>query len=357
MARPAPFGLSRYRPNDVPGTFPALEDGGVLKDIRRRFRAIDAEITGRIRAGSGEIFGDFTISGDLVVSGDQTVSGDVTIESPGVFRIGDVAGGNYSEWDPSGWNIIESHFSTKDLPAYLWSFVISEGGTWMFPPADNQRWFGRFAIREHDYTDNSGHLIELTSQYWGGSAPANKPKTLVLVDDNAGAIAYYALEVEGVALFDDDNTEIRSKGVYGNHTNNTLPNVYGYNPGGHTLSLASAWETVGTDDSRDLGTDKVSVAAQGSVVAILTSGGTAIEVRARIGISIDGGSTFTYGPTSRSTVGTGTGATSRLTLSPKHSREDVTPTGNVDITLEVLGTATTPAFSNGEVTVQAVGRI
>lgn len=71
--------------------FPAtVTSSSLVEEIHRFFKAIDAEIFGRLTARSGAITGDFDVSGDLSVTGDVTMGGDLTMDGDIVLDSGTV---------------------------------------------------------------------------------------------------------------------------------------------------------------------------------------------------------------------------------------------------------------------------
>lgn len=152
-------------------------------------------------------------------------------------------------------------------------------------------------------------------------------------------------------------TLMRDKGVFTDYSVNALPRVFAASPGAYTLSAADTWET---DDSAyisaPLGLYQVSFTATAVAYAIQTSSTTSRDCRMRMRYSLDGGATWTTGPSVRFDDLTSTG-TSRANLTCTIAGMNKTLTDSLQIQVQYYATHTEVTFNEGEIIATVVGDI
>lgn len=112
----------------------------------------------------------------------------------------------------------------------------------------------------------------------------------------------------------------------------------------HSLSSGGAWETVTTISTGLTPTTATKVSARGYTTALKNATGLATALL-RVGISLDGGSTWTNGAQQVGNVSTSAGGTVRSQLAAE-ALEEGTPTGEVQVRIQVQGQDTGVSFDN-----------
>ena len=154
----------------------------------------------------------------------------------------------------------------------------------------------------------------------------------------------------------EPNAEFGEFGLATDVSEDALPRVYFIDTGGNdTPTTSGAYFTVGTF-TVDLGTQKLSIIATGQALLDQTASTTGRDVRSRLGISTDGGSSFTDGSPSRQDDLRSDGTT-RVSLGPVLGLEGVTPTGAVHVRLQVRIDNTEVDVANSQMVISIVGDI
>lgn len=112
----------------------------------------------------------------------------------------------------------------------------------------------------------------------------------------------------------------------------------------HSLSSGGAWETVTTISTGLTPTTATKVSARGYTTAFKNASGLATALL-RIGISIDGGSTWADGAQQIGQVSTNAGGSIRSPIATETLVEG-TPTGEVQVRIQVQGQDTGVSFVN-----------
>ncbi len=350
-----PFGLARYRPAFLAGTQwqPAPDGDGMWKDAPvRRGRFLDAEVTGGL-----------TVSGTFISGVEGGEDTWIEIDGSDAARIS-----FFTRLTTAGGEPVSADIWMNDTGSDpILKFQAASAGA-------SEKAFIDMKSAELDIGTgvgtrlrfgNDGTNDRLTLEGFTNDPPlrfgdgTESLPVISWVDDNDTGF-YRVSAISGTTGYSSNGVttlQLTNRGLFTDHSGNALPKDYYEALGSHTFSGTGAYEVVGSTWSVSFGTSRaISLVASCVAQFTKTTSGTS-DGRCRIGVSYDGGSTWTYGYAERGTLGASTGGVTRMPIAAKASKINTTPSGNVQVRVEVYQSVATISITNVALEIHVKGDI
>jgi hypothetical protein len=211
-------------------------------------------------------------------------------------------------------------------------------------------------INTGNHPTNPGiHLNMSAYPIWLDAITTRLSGLLVWESDVDTGYEYVSDGVLGVKIANTTRLQFAPFGLYTDYSKNAFPRVWRVVGGGHSHAGAGAYESDASLFNKNLGTAKpVSLTFHAFFQVRNTASATSRGARVRLRWSTDGGSTWTNGDVYR-VDGLSTAKQQYATLVAEGGIDNVTPTGNVQVEMQMYISHADVVFGKSTLHVTGVG--
>ena len=215
------------------------------------------------------------------------------------------------------------------------------------------------STRMRFYNDGTNDVIETSGFYNDppfrtGDGTASIPVYSFVNDVDSGFYLPTSAVVAGV-IGGNERMRMTAAGLLTDYSDNNLPRTWYENFGSFNTTATSTWETIGSAWSKSITTNyAISLTVVAAVSVAQTTSATHANMRIRVQTSIDGGTTWISGPAMR-VDDLSNDEHAREVVTAMAGRENVSPTGNVQVRVQIYTTATTVVAEQCTAVINVVG--